>query len=72
METIPEVSKAEVSRALGQAPASSSNGPDDIPAAVLREVMKTKQGTLEKIYTEVLRSGKHPREWKTVVIYAPL
>ena len=65
---IPPVTPLEVTDHLNKAPPLSSNGPDQVSSSLLLILHKTHPHCLSDIYTQVLRSGRHPRSWKTATI----
>ena len=65
---IPRVSTTEVTECLAKAPPTSANGPDSISAKLLDLLQASHSTCLSTIHTDILRSGHHPRSWKTATI----
>ena len=65
---IPPVTHTEVTDHLNKAPPTSSNGLDNVNATLLKILHSAHPTCLSDIYTHILRSGRHPRLWKTATI----
>ena len=65
---IPPVTTDEISNSLTKAPPNSANGPDNINVKVLQLLHSSHPECLGNIFTHVLRSGKHPRNWKMATV----
>ena len=61
---IEEVEEWEIQDAMRRSPANSANGADDAPLRMVQTVNEAHPGALRKIYTDILRRGKHPEMWK--------
>ena len=65
---IPNVTNSEISEAIQKAPMSSMIGIDDIGIPVLKAYHLGKPVSLSRNYTEILRSGRHPTDWKEATV----
>lgn len=65
---IPPVTPTEVSTSLSKAPPTSTNGPDNINLKILQILQTCHPTCLSGIYTQILREGKHPRNWKIATV----
>lgn len=64
--TIPPVTHGEVVESLAKAPVNSTLGINDIGIPLLKAYNMVH--TINNILTDILRSGKHPSEWKKAVV----
>ena len=67
-DDIPPITEEEVDNAIDKAPTNSTIGADDIGIPLLKAYQKTKPGTIAKVMTEIVRSGKHPDSWKEATV----
>ena len=67
-DSIEEVTPGEITRSIDKAPTSSTIGSDDIGIKLLNSYHRANPGHLEYIFTEILRKGKHPAEWKKATV----
>ena len=65
---IPTVRFDEVSDAINKAPTDSTIGTDDIGIPLLRTYHRSYPNYLGNIFTDILRRGKHPTEWKEAMV----
>ena len=65
---IPPVLTHEVTEAITKAPPRSASGPDAISAELFRLLHTAHPLCIGQIYTDILRSGKHPANWKTATV----
>ena len=65
---IDQVTYGEVMDAINKAPTNSTIGTDDVGIPLLRGYHRAKPLALGRIYTDVLRSGKHPSDWKIATV----
>ena len=65
---IEPVKSHEIQSAIQKAPPNSTIGMDDINALLLKAYHKACPGHLENIFTQILRTGKHPAKWKQAIV----
>ena len=65
---IPSVSFGEVSDAINKAPSNSTLGDDDIGIALLKSYHRAMPMSIPTIFTDILTTGIHPREWKKAIV----
>ena len=65
---IPPVTHSEVTEAIRKAPTHSTIGRDDIGLPLIKGYHTRKPATFARIFTNILRSGKHPESWKKAVV----
>ena len=65
---IPKVSFGEVSDAINKAPSDSTLGEDDIGITLLKSYHRAMPTSIPTIFTDILTTGIHPREWKKAIV----
>lgn len=65
---IERIQHQEVTEAIKKAPTHSTIGQDDIGLKLLKAYHKGNPGHLEDVFTNILRAGKHPEEWKKAIV----
>ena len=65
---IPPVTPLEVSEALALAPPSSDSGPDQVSVSLIASLHRSHPTCLGSIFTVILRSGRHPENWKRATV----
>lgn len=58
----------EITDAINKAPPKSTLGTDDVGLPLLKAYHRAKPSTLERIFMNILRSSKHPDEWKIATV----
>ena len=58
----------EIHTAITKAPPNSTLGIDDIGAILIKSYAKANPGYFENIFTDILRTGRHPEEWKKAIV----
>ena len=65
---IPAVNPHEITEAIAKAPRRSASSPDAVSAALLRLFHIAHPLCIGRIYTDILRSGIHPTNWKAAIV----
>ena len=65
---VPPVTPSEITDALRRAPPHSTSGPDTVSAQLLRIFHITHPTCLADIFTQILKSGRHPPPWKSAIV----
>ena len=67
-DDIEPITHGEVKDAIDKAPANSTIGTDDVGIPLLKAYHRAKPSTLGRIFTDILREGRHYSEWKKATV----